>query len=94
MLNPHLRRAEHVAGWMKRDTNAADVLRFTVLERFDNRPGAKSVRDEPAPRFCAEVRRRSRSKVVTVGVRNHRAVHRLPGIDVKAAGRAVQTRSS
>jgi hypothetical protein len=94
MLNPHLRGTKHVTGGMKRDTDAAKIARLTVLERFNNRTGAYAVRNEPMPRSCAQVRRRSRSQVVAMRVRNHRPIHRLPGIDVKAAGCAVQARGS
>jgi hypothetical protein len=79
---------------MKRHTDTADVVRVTVFERFDNRPAANAMRDERPSRLCAQIGGRSGSQVIAVRVRNHRAVHRHPGIDVKAAGPAVQARVS
>src|SRR4051812_39516370 len=89
MLDPHLRRSKNVPGGMQRDTSLADGDRFPVGQRLDRRV-RQAAPQHAFPWRGAQVAGRSWTRVVAVRVRDHRAVDRLPGIDVKAARLAVE----
>jgi len=89
VLEPHLRRAEDVAGGMEAQPHAEVVDRLAVRE------GLQVDVAEAGPQHAlagsgSEIVRVAAPRMVTVRVRDHRAVDRPPGLDVEVAGRAVQ----
>ena len=89
MLEPHLRRAEDMAGGMKAQAHPEVVDRLAVGERLQ--PDVA----EPCPQHAVagrggEVVGVAAARMVPVRVRDHRAVDRPPGVDVEVARGAVQ----
>ncbi len=89
-LDRDLRRAEHVAGGMQRDTHAADAHALAVRRRLLRAGEALAV---PQPHQVeglagGEHRTVAGTGVVGVGVGDHRPVHRPGRIDVEPAGLA------
>src|SRR5205085_2722338 len=89
-FDAHLGRPEDVPRRVERDGNAAEVHGLAVADG-SNRGG----RAEPLPQdgFAVtgrEVVAGAGAGMVRMGVSNHRAIDRLPRIDVEIAGRAVE----
>ena len=88
----NLSRAEHMARWMKAELDRADAADLSVSKRFDRR-----IRPEPAAKqrragLGAEIAPVARPRVVTVSVRDHRAIDRSPRIDMESSGLAEKAR--
>src|SRR6185437_5488793 len=96
--NPHfpiafdhdLRGSEDVTSGMKRDADVADRDRLTPRLGLDDAI-RESVTEQRRAFGCAEIRVRSGARVITVRMRDDRALDGLPGIDMEVAGFAVQT---
>src|SRR5262249_23358302 len=93
MLDANLRGAEHVAGGMKTDVHVADASSLAVRKRVDVRVGQPAPQHEFAGRR-AQIGGRPRMRVVAVGVRDQGTIDRQPGVDVKPARLAVESRGS
>jgi len=91
MLHPDLRRAKNVTRWVKRDADAIVVDGFAVGQGVDYRVAAEPRLKNGASRFGTKVERRTNVGMIPVRVRDDRAFHRLPRVDVEVARRAVQT---
>jgi hypothetical protein len=90
MLHSNLRGSQNVAGGMERDLNAIEVDRAAVVSGLDARLASESMARQRVRGAGAEICARPGSEVVTVRMRDHRSIHRLPRIDVKSARLAEQ----
>jgi hypothetical protein len=89
VLEPHLRRAEDVAGGMKAQPHAEVVDRLAVGERLQV-DIAEARSQHALAGSGGEVVRIAAPRMVAVRVRDHRAIDGPPGIDVEVARRAIQ----
>src|SRR5262245_3428842 len=76
---------------MKTEAGGSQMNDVAVATRFDGNLFTKSPFQKRRAGVDAEVRRASRASVVAVGMRDDRARDGAPWIDVKVAGRAVET---
>lgn len=74
---------------VKADSNAVNGHRFPVVDRFDIRL-AEAVAHNRGARWVCQVVFTAIMGVVTVRVRDQRAVDRLPWVKVKLAGAAIK----
>ena len=89
VLEPHLRRAEHVAGRMKAEAHAEVVDLLAVRERLQV-DLAEARAQHAFGRRRGEVVRVAAPRVVAVRMRDHGALDRPPRVDVEIARRAVE----
>ena len=74
---------------MQGDPRAVQLACLAVLERFQ-RDVAEAYTQHLFGRARCEVMRVSGARMIGMGMRNHRALDRPPGIDIKIAARAIQ----
>ena len=89
VLEPHLRRAQHMACGVQRHTHA-EVVDALAVSR-----GLQGNRTQPRPQHALPGSRRqigavTDTRMVGVGVGDDGARHRPPRVDVEIAGRAIQ----
>ena len=89
VLEPHLRRAEHVARGMQRDAHPEVVDALSIAQRLQI-DLAEAGPQHALARCGCEVVRVACARMVGMGVRDHRARDWSPRVDVEVAGRAVE----
>jgi hypothetical protein len=77
---------------MQRQTNAVHGHGFPVRDGLNRCIGPETLANDPFSARRAQIRAGAGAKVIAVGVRDDRALDRLPGIDVESACVAVQAR--
>lgn len=90
MLEPHLRRAQHVPGRMQGDAHAVVRDGFAVGQGLQVDVGAQPRAQGAGAVGVGQVVPVPRACVVRMGVGDDGARHRPPGVDVEIARRAVQ----
>ena len=90
MLQPHLRRAQYVPSRMQRKPHTVVNDRLAVIQRLQRDVGPESLAQRALAERVGQVVGVARSRVVRMAVRDHRAVHRTPGVDVEVARKAIQ----
>jgi len=93
MLDPNLRGAEYVTGWMEADVHVTNPESAAVRRRFDSCIG-EALPKQAFSGGRAEVRGRTRVRVVAVGVGDHRPFDRQPWVDVEPASLTEEPRGS
>ena len=84
----YLRRAQHVSRGMKAHPHVADGDRLAIRDMLDDRFRSESPPEKTGAWRRAQVRGAARPRVITMRMRDQRARHRPPRIDVEATGGA------
>ena len=90
VLDTHLRRAEHVAGRVQADAHAVEHHGLAVGQTLQCDVGAEPRAQHAFADRGGQIGAVAAARVVGVRVRDHRARHRPPGVDVEVARRAIQ----
>jgi hypothetical protein len=80
-----------VSRWMKTEPNIANRQLVAIWDRFNQALSTKSTPEQRLRGRGAEIARAARTRMISVGVRDDRTLHRFPGIDMEAACGAPQT---
>ncbi len=88
-LDAHLRRPQHVSGRMQRHACTPQLKRFTIRMRVIDLVAQAPLQDGQAL-ARAVVLAHAAAGVVAVTMRNHRARHRPPRVDMEIALRAIE----
>ena len=90
VLQPHLRRAEHVARRVQRQAHAVHVDPLAVGQRLQTDVSAQPRAQHAGALRLRQIRAVPAPRMIAVRVRDDGARHRLPRVDVEVARRAVQ----
>ena len=90
MLEPHLGRTEHMAGRVQRQPHAMVLYHLAIGQRLQRDVLAQTPAQNGRAVMVGQVMRAAIARMVAVRMRDHRALHRPPGIDVEIAGRAIE----
>ena len=90
LLDPNLRRTEDVTRRMERHANPVDVDGIAICNPGQRRIRAKAPLDQRPRCFGGEIGAAAGAQVVAVRVRDESTIDRRPGIDMEAAGGAIE----
>jgi hypothetical protein len=88
VLDPHLGRAQDVAGWVQRQAIAVEVEGLAVLQQLDRCLVSQARPEDMAPFAGRQVMPAPLAGVIGVRVGDDGALHGAPGVDVESAGLA------
>ena len=91
MLQPHLRRAQDMAGRMQGDADAAQRERRAVLHRDDIAGVVQALARDSHPWRRHQHAGTAFAQMIAMGMRDHGGLHGFDRIDVEIARRAIQS---
>ena len=90
MLDPDLRRAQHMAGGMKGDADAASAENVAIGDGLDGDVRAEPLSQDGRAVALADVKLSAGARVIAMAVRDQRPADRAPGVNVEIAWLTIQ----
>ncbi len=90
MFQPHLRRAQYMAGRVQADPHAVVHHHLAIGQALQVQPRAQPAAQHAGTDGGGQHLGVAGAGMVGMGMGDHRPVHRAPGVDVEIARRAVQ----